>query len=383
MSDYFQNLLSSTLVDNDKVAGLQHLQGEDDTYGQYSKTLYGLDPTPVPLCGVIGGGDDKEVKCPKCSKTCRQEPNDIMKVVLDETKKTIEREIKRNSQYKPAHRLRDPFLVTCDLNKSLQNKDIFVWIPHLIYDGFTLAEMRCWQDGCNGKIRMLRILYRTVEGLHGVSFVLYAEYRCATCSRDKTSLDAAAMHAARVPPFVGEKCPVICFKNSAWERELYDMWLSFAPTEFGPSSFATLIDKCRTARWTEDATTYLMVLGQTLLGPDHRRAGDTLLNFGFHPKTEAKPFPPRDSHCGGYGSSKGPTATQLTTVLEAAAEPLSLFADAIMQALGGQVAKSDATYHTAQSIKVTTAEQKISMVETVNSGETIALNTTSVPPVVF
>ena len=314
MSDIFNAVVATALVDNDiGRKSLQNIVGDDNTFGQYSKTLYGLpgfyeneapSDAPSDFCGNCSKKGTSASWCSVCNHD-HQVANNIMKKRLADLRKTILSEIKANPKYIPKHVLRNDMLLTSDLNEVLSNKDIFIWLPHKLDPGCTLENLKCWATGCSGgKITMKGLNWRGVEGLNDNGFVMYAEFRCSGCKGDKSSLQTDVLEHMGFPLVVIDKCPVVSLHRSTLDRTLYDLYLSTVGTIVGPGQFASIVEKRRSARWAEDCATYLQV---TLAEKSAKMRGIGQYGFCEDSPTETKSFPQRDTHCDGYGGSKGPT----------------------------------------------------------------------------
>ena len=168
-------------------------------------------------------------------------------------------EVKQSER--PRHFLRNPMLVSTNLEEVLTNKDVFVWIPHTIPGCPPLENLTCWNEKClhRGKIKCIRYMYRPVEQLDEKGFVIYVEYRCNKCHKDKSSLEVADLEKMGIQLNIIKRMPVISLNCSAWSSEYFNLCCLTTTKEMGMSSFASLTAKARTARWASDACMYLQV----------------------------------------------------------------------------------------------------------------------------
>jgi hypothetical protein len=274
MSDFAQSVLIDGLLNNriDRQSLTNVVRSGASDFGQFTElTRCGKkkDQTTVMLCQPVTTGSSSSSSSSntaasstkKINKKCvvchhdHETANDLMKKKLE----MLCLEVK-NSEH-PTHYMRDPMLVTTDLEQILTNKTTLVWSPHTIPGCPPLSTLTCWNDKClcRGKIKVIRCLHKTFEGFDEKGNVIYAEYRCTQCNKDKSSLEAAELEKMGIPLNIIKKMPVINLSCSTWSLDYYNLCCLATTTEMGMSSFASLTAKARSARWASDACTYLQV----------------------------------------------------------------------------------------------------------------------------
>ena len=258
MSDVIRNILASALVENstdlkclepyihtkqtelgvgsDRSALREKRRGKLEamrkSFGQFSmEKLHGFNDGDLmcrPAAGALRpknvprGSSTVAVEHPKRKETfCECGAHDqrtitkSWKARLKEIEDDILLNLRSPVFFAPQHLLRNDLLCSSNLNTVLLNRTVLVWFPHAITTACTLESMSCWTEGCvGGNISMCRINQRIVEGVRSLEFILYAEYRCSKCHRDKSSLDGLALTTMGVPCSIIKQCPVVEFNDS-------------------------------------------------------------------------------------------------------------------------------------------------------------------------
>ena len=289
MSDVIRNILASALVENstdlkclepyihtkqtelgvgsDRSALREKRRGKLEamrkSFGQFSmEKLHGFNDGDLmcrPAAGALRpknvprGSSTVAVEHPKRKETfCECGAHDqrtitkSWKARLKEIEDDILLNLRSPVFFAPQHLLRNDLLCSSNLNTVLLNRTVLVWFPHAITTACTLESMSCWTEGCvGGNISMCRINQRIVEGVRSLEFILYAEYRCSKCHRDKSSLDGLALTTMGVPCSIIKQCPVVEFNDSLWTEELFDDFAGSITTKLGPGEFANVIEEKR------------------------------------------------------------------------------------------------------------------------------------------
>jgi len=276
MADYAQSVLIDGLINNctDRLSLKNNVSSTALDFNQYSELTCCREKKdgapsvllcqPVTAAGNSSSSSSKttvEIAAAKCD-VCRRDhetANNLMRKKLETLIADVKQRVSRREHV--VNYLRDPFLVSTNLEDVLTNRNIFTWVPHTNPGCPPLSVLKCWNDKCNyvGKIKCLRYLDKTVEQLDEKGFIIFAEYRCTQCNKDKSSLEAEALEKMGVPLNVIKKIPVLNLNCSAWSMDFFRLCCLTTTTEMGMSSFASVTAKARVARYAEDAFMYLQV----------------------------------------------------------------------------------------------------------------------------
>ena len=385
MSDVVRNLLATAIVDNStEIKCLQpYVQTELECDGADRELLSSMEELPELSRKSFGQFrikklqwlNDGDVMCkptgdlrpknpPKGStvavpkKTKRKETfcqcgaHDQRTITkkwnkkLDEIGNGISLQLSQPGFFAPQHCCRNELLCSSNLEEVLMNRTVYVWFPHAVTPTMTLDSVVCWTEGCTGgTITMCRINRRIVEGVDSLNFLLFAEFRCSKCKRDKSSLDAVSLTKMGFPCSVVQKMPVVELHDSLWTRGLFEDFASSVTSKLGPGDFANLIEEKRTATWLAEANAYLLAFAE-------KRHAHGWTEHGFQSLVSPQAFPSRDSHCNGYIGSAGPSAAQFAKMLPTVFKSVELLGDLFMASLGGEVLSADATFKMASATKI-------------------------------
>ena len=271
MSDFAQSVLINGLLNNsiDRLSLQNNVVPGALDFNQYSGlTACRVEKdgaSSVMLCQPVTTGSSSSSstktaaviaakKCDIC-KHDHETANNLMLKKLD-----FLCEVVKHSE-RPTHFMRDSMLVSTNLEDILTNKTVWIWVPHKIPGSLPLHLLTCWNEKCRhkGKISCIRHLHKSVEAFDEKGFLIYVEYRCLQCHKDKSSLEAEALEQMGVPLNVIKKIPVLNLNCSAWSVDYFSLCCLATTKEMGVSSFASMTAKARTSRWAEDAYTYLQV----------------------------------------------------------------------------------------------------------------------------
>jgi hypothetical protein len=140
---------------------------------------------------LVDEDGDQFKKCPVCEKDCRS-PNDQMIVEIKKVK-----EIVKNTNL-TRHFLRPNYLTSQDILEYTK-QFILCWEPEKLLPSvnMTLSDLKCWNEGCNGKITVLPTReHRSIEGLKSNGFIVFSIFSCNKCTtnKQKSSLEIASLH---------------------------------------------------------------------------------------------------------------------------------------------------------------------------------------------
>jgi hypothetical protein len=249
-----------------------HLVGKDNTYGQYSKGLYGNVEGDFDHSGV---GERKEDHS-RGEGEAKETEESLLKngQYVTEQTDTLEAELDVWAQHAkvdsavPSDEPRKRTLISAKFT-DYKGYDIVSWFPDRVSKKYDPAIiLTCWKGAdcmwkdpakANDKrpeIKQHKVKHRRAEGISLPAYVVYPEYYCTKCGSSKSAMDPEAMAAMGVPIFVLNQCPVVSLEKSALTKELFELILTLMPSELGAAQIRTLCRKTRAALYAHDVRTY-------------------------------------------------------------------------------------------------------------------------------
>jgi hypothetical protein len=197
---------------------------------------------------------DQFKKCSVCNKDCRT-PNAQM---INEIKK-VKEIMKKTNETK--HFRKPDYFSSRDISEYTK-QFVLCWEPHKLLSSvnMTMSDLKCWNEGCNGKITVLQTLeHRSVEGLKSNGFIAFWVYACSKCktNKQKSSLEIPSLHIMGFPLILTRQCPVITFLKSAVTQGLAEYVITMMTSELGAEQIMKGLGKLRDAEWAYHARIFL------------------------------------------------------------------------------------------------------------------------------